>query len=315
MATDHSTAGTVLSDLITELAACAAHDGANTGLWPGLTAYRFSEPAEPRLDDVRSLSVGIFAHGTGAPVTNGCPAGPYQFSYAVISGQRQFACRMVAARADAPFLGLALPIDPAAVRKVAADMTITRPGVVIVPPEVGAHHLDSCVTSSLPTELAAAVVRFLRSLSLAGDRQVLAPLYVVEIVYRLLQHEQSARLLRGAARESAGNPITAALDYINANLAEPLTVTTLAAQVNLSTSAFSCVFRDKTGRSPYQFVKELRLDRARDLLLEGRLAVGDVSRAVGYTSASHFIKEFRGRFGATPRDYADARIPSRGAAA
>lgn len=37
----------------------------------------------------------------------------------------------------------------------------------------------------------------------------------------------------------------------------------------------------------------------------------DVSRTVGYTSASHFIKEFRGRFGTTPREYADTQRLSR----
>jgi AraC-like DNA-binding protein len=50
-----------------------------------------------------------------------------------------------------------------------------------------------------------------------------------------------------------------------------------------------------------------RLDRARELLLDGRLSVTDVSRAVGYSSASHFIKEFRSRFGTTPRAYVDAQ--------
>jgi len=39
----------------------------------------------------------------------------------------------------------------------------------------------------------------------------------------------------------------------------------------------------------------------------GRLSVTDVSRAVGYSSASHFIKEFRSRFGTTPRAYVDAQ--------
>src|SRR5260370_8114854 len=81
----------------------------------------------------------------------------------------------------------------------------------------------------------------------------------------------------------------------------------MAEQVNLSPSSFSHLFREVTGRSPYQFLKELRLDRARELLLDGRLSVTDVSRAVGYSSASHFIKEFRSRFGTTPRAYVDAQ--------
>jgi transcriptional regulator GlxA family with amidase domain len=125
-------------------------------------------------------------------------------------------------------------------------------------------------------------------------------------VYRVLQREQFARMLQLAARQDSGNPIAAALTYITANLAEPLTVTTLAERVHLSPSAFTRAFREATGRSPYQFIKELRLDRARQLLVEDRCRVAHVAHTVGYTSTSHFIKEFRSRFGATPRDYADA---------
>ena len=102
-----------------------------------------------------------------------------------------------------------------------------------------------------------------------------------------------------------GNPVAAALDYIPTHLAEPLTVETLAAQVCLSPSAFSRVFRAVTGCSPYRYVKETRLDRARQLFDEGRPGVADVSRSVGYASVSHFIKEFRSRFGSTPGMYAE----------
>jgi AraC-like DNA-binding protein len=99
--------------------------------------------------------------------------------------------------------------------------------------------------------------------------------------------------------------VAAATDYIAAHLAEPLTVTELARQVSLSPSAFSRLFREVTGRSPYQFVKEQRLIRARELLGEGRLGVTDAARSVGYPSLSHFIKEFRVRFGSTPGEYVE----------
>lgn len=130
---------------------------------------------------------------------------------------------------------------------------------------------------------------------------------VQEMVYRVLQREQFSRLLHIAAQQSALNPISAALAFARAHYAEPLTVSDLAEQVALSTSAFSSLFREVTGRSPYQFLKEFRLDRARELLVDGRLSVTEVSRKVGYASVSHFIKEFRHRFGTTPRAYADAQ--------
>ena len=50
----------------------------------------------------------------------------------------------------------------------------------------------------------------------------------------------------------------------------------------------------------------MRLDRARELLVDGNLTVARISKEVGYASVSHFISEFRGRFGVTPRAYYDA---------
>jgi transcriptional regulator GlxA family with amidase domain len=150
------------------------------------------------------------------------------------------------------------------------------------------------------------VVRFLRSIETGADRRVLAPMYLREMVYRVLQREQYARLLAIAAAESASNPVSAVLEYVRAHLSDPLTVADLAEQVSLSPSAFAHLFRDVTGRSPYQFVKEMRLDKARELLIDGQLAVVRVAQEVGYGSVSHFISEFRSRFGVTPGTYSDA---------
>jgi transcriptional regulator GlxA family with amidase domain len=122
----------------------------------------------------------------------------------------------------------------------------------------------------------------------------------------VLQREQYARLLALAAAESASNPVSAVLEYVRGQLSEPLTVADMADLVNLSPSAFAHLFRDVTGRSPYQFVKEMRLDRARELLVDGDLTVARISKEVGYASVSHFISEFRGRFAVTPRAYYDA---------
>jgi AraC-like DNA-binding protein len=55
----------------------------------------------------------------------------------------------------------------------------------------------------------------------------------------------------------------------------------------------------------------MRLDRARELLVDGHLTVARISKEVGYASVSHFISEFRGRFGVTPRAYFDAHALNR----
>ena len=163
--------------------------------------------------------------------------------------------------------------------------------------------------SELDDELMSAVLAFVRSLAAESDRRVLAPLYLHELVYRILQRDRFAKLLLIASQKDDGT-IAAALNYINAHLSEPLTVEILAGQVNLSSSAFSRRFRELTGRSPYQFVKETRLEGARTAT-RTPTAGHDVSVAVGYASMSHFTKEFRARFGTTPREYADAEGLSR----
>ena len=279
-------------------------EGANVGLWPGLTIYRFTRPAQPRWEEIESLSIGIIIQGSESLTAVSKTRLYGQSNYVVIGSRRHFDCRILAASPHQPTLCLVLEIDPQMVRFVSASMR--DPGIARGWPDAG----GACAPSVLDVELMNTVLRFLGALSVGCDRRVLAPLHLQEMVYRVLQREQRGRLVQLAADQATGNPVAAVLDYIDAHLAEPLTVDTLAAQVCLSPSAFSRVFRERTGSSPYQYVKEARLDRARQLLNEGRLGVSAVSRAVGYASASHFIKEFRSRFGATPGDYADPPGPA-----
>lgn len=292
-------------DLISELAAKAPHVGGNEGGWPGLTIYRFTEPMAPTWEEIQSLSLGIVAQGSKAVIVDGKRYVYDPFHYLALSSNLQFQAEILQASPRRPFLSFVLQIDPVLVKRISTDMLERRTtafGSVdrgVVP--------EPCVVSALDGELMGAVLRFLRALDSGADRRVLAPMYIQEMVYRVLQREQFSRLLQIAAKQSSLNPISAALSFARAHFAEPLTVNDLAEQVALSPSAFSGLFREVTGRSPYQFLKELRLDRARELLVDGHLSVTGVSRKVGYTSVSHFIKEFRNRFGTTPRAYADAQ--------
>lgn len=293
-------------DLIAELAARAPKIGGNDGGWPGLTIYRFHEPTEPTWEEIKSLSIGIVAQGRKAVIVEGSTYNYDPFNYLVLSSHLHFQAQILEATPRKPFLSFVLQVDPALVKKVSADM-IDRRTAAGFPPVKTSPASEKGMVSALDPELMSVVIRFLQSLESGADRRVLTPIYLQEIVYRVLQREQFARMLHIAAKQAGGNPVSAALTYIREHYAEPVTVNDMAERVNLCPSSFSHLFREVTGSSPYQFLKEIRLDRARELLLEGRLSVTDVSRAVGYSSASHFIKEFRARFGTTPRAYVDAQ--------
>ena len=292
-------------DLVAELASMATLSGPNAGLWPGLTIYRFTAPAGPTWEEIQSLSLCIVAQGRKAVTVGGETYLYDPFRYLVLASHLHFQAEILEATLGRPFLSLVLQIDPALVRQVSSDM-LERRTTVFRPRDAAAPSAAQACVSALDQDLLGVVLRFLRAVKDTADRRVLAPLYLQELVYRVLQREQYARLLALAAAQSASNPVSAVLEYVRAHLSEPLTVADMADLVRLSPSAFAHLFRDVTGRSPYQFVKEMRLDRARELLVDGNLTVARISKEVGYASVSHFISEFRGRFGVTPRAYYDA---------
>ncbi|MDF3320198.1 AraC family transcriptional regulator [Rhodococcus sp. C3V] len=139
------------------------------------------------------------------------------------------------------------------------------------------------------------------------DERVLAPICLQEIVYLLLQIVCCQGPLEVVARGSTDDPTRAAIEYIRSHLTDSITVNDIAREVQLSESAFAHTFRARIGVSPYQFLKSERLDAARRILLTGSgPSISEVARAVGYSSASHFITEFKRRYTVTPREYANS---------
>ena len=96
------------------------------------------------------------------------------------------------------------------------------------------------------------------------------------------------------------------------NLEEPLSRSELAQQAGLSTRQLERLFRKYLSRSPARYYLELRLNKARLLLLQTNMSVIDVALACGFVSASHFSKCYRDYFGRTPRK--ERGLPTGGAA-
>src|SRR6202035_3932360 len=109
-------------DLVAELAGAAAAAGANTGLWPGLTIYRFTAPAGPTWEEIQSLSLCIVAQGRKAVTVDGQTFGYDPFHYLVLASHLHFQAEILEASVGRPFLSFVLQIDPALVRQVSSDM-------------------------------------------------------------------------------------------------------------------------------------------------------------------------------------------------
>ncbi len=95
--------------------------------------------------------------------------------------------------------------------------------------------------------------------------------------------------------------LLAVIELMEQNLEEPLTRIDLSQSAGLSTRQLERLFRKYLVRSPARYYLELRLDRARLLLLQTNMSIIDVALACGFVSASHFSKCYRDFFGRTPR--------------
>ena len=88
-------------------------------------------------------------------------------------------------------------------------------------------------------------------------------------------------------------------DYVAQHLAHDIGVDDLAALCGLSNSQFSRLFKETLGLSPFQYLKQMRIKRATELLL-GTTPLAHIAHEVGYSSQSHFTQVFREVTGVTP---------------
>lgn len=277
----------------------AAAEGANQHDWPGLTFYRFSRPVPSHWDEVSSLSYCLIVQGAKR-VRIGSEEHVYDpMRYLVLNRRSRFEVEIIEASQARPFLSFVLQIEPALVSDVLASMH--RPMVALYQekPRRAAH------VAPLDAHLIGATYRFVTSIESDVDGAVLGPMYLREIVYRLLQSEERHRLIDASRGNENRNPVSAAIEHMKTHIEEPISVSALAEAVYMSESAFAHLFKQSVGTSPYQFLKQLRLEQARDLLLDddSHVSVSKAATRVGYTSLSHFISEFKRYFGETPGAY------------
>lgn len=97
-----------------------------------------------------------------------------------------------------------------------------------------------------------------------------------------------------------------ALSYIDARLAENISLANVARECSLSVAQFARAFKRSTGLAPYQFLTERRVDRARELLSRTSMPLAEVAMRCGFADQSHFTKVFRRAMGASPGSFRTA---------
>lgn len=96
--------------------------------------------------------------------------------------------------------------------------------------------------------------------------------------------------------------INRVIEHLHRCFGEKVTVEEMAGVAAMSPSHFSRVFRKETGSSPMNYLIDLRLSKARRLLVAGEPCITSVALRCGFSSSSHFTDSFRKRFGCPPSD-------------
>lgn len=83
------------------------------------------------------------------------------------------------------------------------------------------------------------------------------------------------------------------LNHLDTHYTEEFTLTELAAKANMSTSYFCRIFKTLTGKTPFEYITQLRLHEAARLLTEGRLNITEIALRVGFSDSNYFSRQFK----------------------
>lgn len=111
---------------------------------------------------------------------------------------------------------------------------------------------------------------------------------------------------RGGIAMRVGSNIPAILDAVSmmeSHIADPLTLAQLSAVSGISSRQMTRLFRENLKRSPMAYYRELRLDKAQNLLRNSPLSLTEIALATGFASSSHFSRVYAASFGKPPSTY------------
>lgn len=97
--------------------------------------------------------------------------------------------------------------------------------------------------------------------------------------------------------------IQVVLDYVILHPSEEYSPQRLADMAELSKQRFSALFKEQVGKSPMEYIKDLKLTTAARKLLVSNVSISDIAYSIGYNDPNYFIREFKAAFGYTPRQY------------
>jgi AraC-like DNA-binding protein len=268
-------------------------------VFPGLFFARLSQKTE-RCHSVFKPAFCVIAQGSKQVLLNDEVFRYDSGHYLISTVDLPIVSHVAEASEEKPYLSVRLNLDAPLVASVMMESGIEN--------KKNGAQVKAMDVSAIDSEMLDAVVRLVRLAGNPDEINILAPLIIKEIIFRLLKGEQGARLGHLLHSEGDTRRISKAVERLRQNIDQPLKIENIARDLGMSVSGFHHHFKSVTAMSPLQFQKQIRLQEARRLMLGENLDAANAGFRVGYDDPSYFSRDYKKLFGAPPqRDIAKLR--------
>jgi AraC-like DNA-binding protein len=274
----------------------AVHEGPHATPIDGVQVNRTTTSSHGRIPVIYHPKILVVGRGSKRAILGGEVYRYDPFNYLVLSVPLPAECEWEASPED-PLLILSINVEPAMLGEMLLEMDDLAPPAGPTPRGIS--------SSPMSEAMGEAVIRLLECLKSPLESRMLGRQAVREIIFRACLGEQGGALRALANRDDHFSRIARVLRQVHTEYTSPMSVEEMARRAGMSVAAFHHYFKLVTASSPLQYIKRIRLDRARMLMSHEGYNASTASRAVGYESASQFCREFKRLFGTTPLEDAE----------
>lgn len=262
----------------------------------GVRFFKETQPI-PRKPMVYDPGICIIAQGQKTGYLGGQKFQYDANHYLVTSVTMPFECEAFASP-EKPLRGLFIDIDMAQLHDLIGRLGLQR--------EIGGASEKELPRGIGPAvmnkDMADATTRLVKCLQSEAEAQILGPGLVREVLYRALCGTQAPVLYSLALHGGTFAQVAYALKVMQSDYAAKLDVERLASTARMSASTFHRAFKEITSDSPMQYLKKIRLSKAKDLIVQQNMKAYIAADRVGYESSSQFSREFKRYFGQSPAE-------------
>ncbi|RXJ80314.1 AraC family transcriptional regulator [Arcobacter sp. F2176] len=214
--------------------------------------------------------------------------------YLVISSPQPVECETYI-MGDEPLVGIYITLDMNRLQKVVKKFTQFDSSDKI-DKEVGFS-----ITCNNRTDVIQNIYgKFLAILEDEIESDILANGLLDELYYRILQSNSGSMLIQLCQKDSNLSRISRVIDYILENIEQKIDLDEMAKLADMSVNNFHKLFKQAMNDTPIQYIKKIRLEKAKQLIAYNNMKVIEASNAVGYDNVSQFSREFKRYFGHPP---------------